>query len=70
MDVQRYLIYFVIITAFGILYNKWEQKNIKQKHESNLHHIKQFLLNKNTSNDIDINSLAVRSCHGGTLPKQ
>lgn len=56
MDVQRYLIYFVIITAFGILYNKWEQKNIVKKHESNLHHIKQFLLNKNVTSDVDINS--------------
>lgn len=56
MDVQRYLIYFVIITAFGILYNKWETKNIKQKHELNVQHIKQFLLNKQPTTDIDINS--------------
>ena len=56
MEVQRYLIYFVIITAFGILYNRWEQKNIVKKHESNLQHIKQFLLNKEVTSDIDINS--------------
>jgi len=54
MDIQNYLIYFVIITAFGVLYNKWEKKYIEKDEDDVSHHIKQFLLNREISQDVDI----------------
>ena len=49
-DIQTYLSLFVIITVFGVLYNRWEHKNLKIENKNTNHHIKQFLLNKNISN--------------------
>ena len=55
-DIQTYLALFIIITAFGVLYNRWEQKNLEVENKNTNHHIRQFLLNKDISNEFDINS--------------
>ena len=55
-DIQTYIIFFIVITGFGILYNRWEQKNLAVENNETNHHIAQFLLNRNLTTDYDINT--------------
>ena len=54
MDIQQYFIYFIIITAFGILYSRWEKKYIDEDKDETTEHIRQFLLNRELTQNIDI----------------
>jgi hypothetical protein len=54
MDIQQYFIYFIIITAFGVFYSRWEKKYIDEDKDETTEHIRQFLLNRELTQNIDI----------------
>ncbi len=55
-DIPTYIVLFIVITGFGILYNRWEQKNLEVENNQTNQHIAQFLLNRNLTSDYDINA--------------
>lgn len=54
MNFQNYVLFFSVITAFGVLYNRWEYKYLEKENNNMNYNIKKYLLNRQVISDYDL----------------
>ena len=54
MNFQNYVLFFSVIAAFGVLYNRWEHKYLEKENNNMNLHIKKYLLNRKVISDYDL----------------
>lgn len=54
MNFQNYVMFFSVIAAFGVLYNRWEYKYLEKQHINKNYNIKKYLLNRQVISDNDL----------------
>ena len=54
MNFENYVLFFSVIAAFGVLYNRWEHKYLEKEQLAMNHNIKKYLLNRQVITDYDL----------------